>query len=1036
MEDALDQPAVSERLLGVVEEEILLELQEVKSKAEMIRKKVLGEEADQDAPPDIDEMREMLALLIEKQNRLETSFGVEKVHLKDNGDRVLVTIDTNFGQFTTHADKGPHSPVTYSGSTVAGAGGPAPIGGLKGTGSHGMTPEQLQEFKKQTLQIAAVQQKLKELETKLTEASMFIKKTQEKSADMEEKEAENVKELYACIEAINTSLGEKIALQKVEVQKIAGDTPKPINYDPFNYGEAYAGDLVDFQARKRITELKLSVQGLQAALLQMRDSMKVSPTIDLGYKVVRLDQLVGSTGFGQKVQGGEVAPDEVLLVEQSKDRVPGRVEFPKKTMNQTSPEMESNWAITDSIMQTMYRLEMELGEVQKIIDSTGMSSGSKVIEDVQQSIKQLKDKQIDTKAVKRLIEDSTLSIGSSRKSTTGATLRGALPQLLSETETASISSTKKIEHAVRNMQTTVNSLSRKVSNTLAKQTMPSVTAAVTKKQTRGKQCLSCDRPVKPDSLDVTQPTLPMYPYFSPTGWSPRVKGPIQRQLALNRVYAMELSRSTPDTYTVPRPCGGGYTEYWPLPKSFDPFRFQTLYESPSIMSDTKYIKGTDGHHYRGHQIRYSISQMKNYVPMSILGAVNKKTESKENLEKLKILKPDSRATMTKVDVNSPVAVVVMAASEEGPNLYMYEEEEELERERQELEEATRRQSAELKKYKFLIGKDYDDEAADENETPKLEEGDRQAESDAEGKQTPDVTDEELSGPPPSEKEISAMQIQETDNNENVSEAREDDSLNLSAKKDVSGKPSREMDLPESVSIQPSKDKDLTESVSVKPSKDEDLPESVTAKPSNNKDLPESVSAKSSKNKDLPESVSAKPSKDKDLPESVSAKPSKNKDLPESVSAKPSKNKDLPESVSAKPSNNKDLPESVSAKPSKNKDLPESVSAKPSKNKDLPESVSAKPSKDKDLPESVSAKPSKNKDLPESVSAKPSNNKDLPESVSAKPSNNKDLPESVSGKPSKDKDLTESVSAKSSKSENVSVKPSKDKDLSESSGAEK
>ena len=33
MEDALDQPAVSERLLGIVEEEILLELQEVKSKA-------------------------------------------------------------------------------------------------------------------------------------------------------------------------------------------------------------------------------------------------------------------------------------------------------------------------------------------------------------------------------------------------------------------------------------------------------------------------------------------------------------------------------------------------------------------------------------------------------------------------------------------------------------------------------------------------------------------------------------------------------------------------------------------------------------------------------------------------------------------------------------------------------------------------------------------------------------------------------------------------------------------------------------------
>ena len=60
----------------------------------------------------------------------------------------------------------------------------------------------------------------------------------------------------------------------------------------------------DFQARKRITELKLLVQGLQSALLQMRDSMKVSPSIDLGYKVVRLDQLVESTGFGQKVDNG------------------------------------------------------------------------------------------------------------------------------------------------------------------------------------------------------------------------------------------------------------------------------------------------------------------------------------------------------------------------------------------------------------------------------------------------------------------------------------------------------------------------------------------------------------------------------------------------------------------------------------------------------------------------------------------------------------------------------------------------------------
>ncbi|GFO06488.1 hypothetical protein PoB_003299300 [Plakobranchus ocellatus] len=325
---------------------------------------------------------------------------------------------------------------------------PGLIGG-KGIGQHGMSAEQMQEFKKQTLQIAAAQQKLKDLE-----------------------ECEHVKELYACIDAINTTLSEKIALQKVEVQKIAGDQPKPINYDPFNYGEAYAGDLVDFQARKRITELKLLMQGLQAALLQMRDSMKVSPSIDLGYKVVRLDQLVGSTGFGQKVQNGEVAPDEVLLVEQTRERFPGKVDYPRKSMNQISEEMESKWAITDSIMQTMYRLEMELGEIQKIVDRTGMSGGSKVIEEVQQNIKQLKEKQIDIKAVKRLIEDSKesaqVNLISSRKSANTGSLRNTLTRASADFGEMPFQAGKKIESSLRQLQTAIGTINRKISLTPVK----------------------------------------------------------------------------------------------------------------------------------------------------------------------------------------------------------------------------------------------------------------------------------------------------------------------------------------------------------------------------------------------------------------------------------------------------------------------------------------------------------------------------------------------------------------------------------------
>ncbi|RUS74426.1 hypothetical protein EGW08_017820, partial [Elysia chlorotica] len=100
-----------------ITEDILHELQEIKRKAERIRQKVLGEAANEEQPPDIDEMRDLLALLMEKQEKLENTFGVEKVHLKDNGDRVMVTIETNFGQFSTQVDKNSPSPVTYSGST-------------------------------------------------------------------------------------------------------------------------------------------------------------------------------------------------------------------------------------------------------------------------------------------------------------------------------------------------------------------------------------------------------------------------------------------------------------------------------------------------------------------------------------------------------------------------------------------------------------------------------------------------------------------------------------------------------------------------------------------------------------------------------------------------------------------------------------------------------------------------------------------------------------------------------------------------------
>lgn len=41
---------------------------------------------------------------------------------------------------------------------------------------------------------------------------------------------------------------------------------------------------------------------------------------------------------------------------------------------------ESSWAITDSIMQTMFRLEMELGELQKAVGQSDLSGNTKILE--------------------------------------------------------------------------------------------------------------------------------------------------------------------------------------------------------------------------------------------------------------------------------------------------------------------------------------------------------------------------------------------------------------------------------------------------------------------------------------------------------------------------------------------------------------------------------------------------------------------------------------------------------------------------------
>ncbi|RUS74428.1 hypothetical protein EGW08_017822, partial [Elysia chlorotica] len=182
---------------------------------------------------------------------------------------------------------------------------------------------------------------------------------------------------------------------------------------------------------------------------------------------------------------------------------------------------------------------------------------------------------------------------------------------------------------------------------------------------------------------------------------------------------MDLSRPNADPYTIPRPCGAGYAEYWPLPKSFNPFRYQTLYEGPAFTSDTKYVKGNNGQYYRGQNLLYSASAARNNIPMSILKALDN-NQGEKKLDRLKVWKPDSRVNTTNVDGETPVAVIVMTASEHDPSLTEISEPQMPETDPVELD---RRASVELKKYKFKIGKSDPGTAVKEEETGGGEEKD-------------------------------------------------------------------------------------------------------------------------------------------------------------------------------------------------------------------------------------------------------------------------------------------------------------------------
>ncbi|XP_012941503.1 uncharacterized protein LOC101857427 [Aplysia californica] len=538
----------------------------------------------------ITSLRDDVTQLREKTDRMETT--VEKYSSTANELSLAVT-DRSRGQSavdyaTIDVDASHLRSPSFSGFAS------------KSSASAGMTPEQQAEFKKQTLLVNTLQQKVKDLEAKLSEANNAIGAGEERTNELAEKEEELGKDIYANIDHINNSLSEKIAKQRVEVQKLAGDQPKPINYDPFNYGEAYGGDLVDFQARKRIIELKLLLQGLQTTMTQMKDSIKVSPSIDLGYKVVRMDQLLATTGFDKAAKSGEVTKDDVAVISQSAVREAGKVDYPRKEMFQTDEDNESKWTITDSIMQTMYRLETELGNLQTMMGTSDVSSTAKALEEINTSLKNLKETKLDLKAARRLLQEmkSDTDITEVKKSATESQARGPDPSMFVTKD--------KFQAVVRSLTVTSEALLKRIS-TMESQWQEVPGSAVGKGSPTGKSCLSCDRQVDRSNERTTDSNLPVLGEFScmarsQTGTSPD-RNPPKLRYMLDKGYEISVNNEVVDVYRVPRPCGAANAaRSQGRPHGVPADGVTKPYNVPDVIpavSGSYYIKGLDGKLYVG-----------------------------------------------------------------------------------------------------------------------------------------------------------------------------------------------------------------------------------------------------------------------------------------------------------------------------------------------------------------------------------------------------------------------------------------------------
>lgn len=457
----------------------------------------------------------------------------------------------------------------------------------------GMSPEQQQEFKKQQLFVNALQDRIKDLESKMVAAQDRIMFEGQRIEDLAEREEIVDNDLSTAIDKIEFTLSEKVANQREEVKKIAGDIPEPINYDPFNYGEAFKGETVDFEARQRCFQLKLLLHGLQRSLDLLKNSITVSNSIDLGYQVVRMDQLLHGTGFGNMETSDEA--DEVMLIEQIKTRQPGLQTFPKTEMFQTDQEGKRKWSITNTIMQTMYRLETELAALQRSSGLSDVSNSHKALKDIQSEMKSLKTLKLEEKDVQKIL--SKLKHGAESAS---------MERDKRIPKTDEFVSKETFTKVVHNLNNSVDKLLKHFKGLESSLTGPSSSAAIKQKYTNARQgitqkntdarqkakmsCLSCNGAISGCTTEGVTTNIPVMPKLSPKAKHDRIK----YQYWFNRAFTVGMNGMS-EEFHVP----GMYESSALLAKqtNLNKTDFLETKQQAKCEKHPHYIRGTDGKLY-------------------------------------------------------------------------------------------------------------------------------------------------------------------------------------------------------------------------------------------------------------------------------------------------------------------------------------------------------------------------------------------------------------------------------------------------------